>query len=252
MAELDACAFSIGYDLKDWDNFYDGLNYAERNNAGMKTIRESYNRGVKKRVAEHTEILRKCVFIHGEANTGKTYAAQAALAGKKILRIGGGGTGKFDNLLASHDAIIIDDDTCPYLLNMADNYYCQAYRRRENNPIWAGDWFVVTSNKDFEEWIKSCGIKSHEHINALHTRFFECEIATDNSGHSYLALVSPSVRGSYEEQTKRLDDFLKFQKAFDETIFNYTHDDKNVDYEQYEDKDWYNPFCQKGSTVKYK
>lgn len=109
----------------------------------MKTIRESYDRGVNARIEEGAEMLRLCVFIHGEPNSGKTYASEKALSDKRYLTIKGGGSGKFDNLRVDHEAIIIDDDVCPNLLNMTDNYICRAYKRQSNNPAWTGNILLL-------------------------------------------------------------------------------------------------------------
>ena len=130
LVEIDDIAFNLGYDLRNFEDWYNSLPFNIRSNAKMKTIRESYFRGVKKKISENSEILRLCVFIQGEKNTGKTHATIAALSGKQIYTVEGGGSGKFDNLRPDHNAMIISDDICPNLLNMSDNYICQAYRRQ--------------------------------------------------------------------------------------------------------------------------
>ena len=132
---------------------FNELPFKIRSNAKMKTVKESYQRGVDRRIAENREVLRVCIFIKGEPNTGKTYTSLAALAGKRIYKIDGGGSGKFDNLRPDREAIVISDEVCPNLLNMADNYICKAYRRQNNNPAWAGNYFVVTSNLSFDDWV---------------------------------------------------------------------------------------------------
>lgn len=242
MAELDEYAFKRGFELKDFDDWYNTLTFAERTSASMRTVRESYMRGCQKKFDEHATVLRKCIFIKGEPNTGKTYASEKALADKKFLKVSGGGTGKFDNLKPSHSAIIIDDDICPNLLNMSDNYLCKAYKRQKDNPIWAGEWLVVTSNLEFDDWLNTCGIHEQVHINAMRSRFFVCELVEQN-GVSHLGLQSPSLRGSVAERQQRLLDFLKFQKAFDETIKDYcpaTNDE--FDYALYIDDAFIKPF----------
>lgn len=228
LTELDELAKQMGYELKDFDEFYDSLSFQIRSNTKMRTIRESYERGVAKRVRDNNEVLRLCIFIQGKANKGKTYASIKALSGIKTLTVSGGKTGKFDALTASTGAIVIDDDVCPYLLNMADNYMCQAYRRNKNNPFWCGQYFIVTSNLTFEEWVKACGIKSEEHIRALKTRFFICHIP--DSGKSQLLCDSVCVRGSYDDQAKRKEMFIKFFDKYNKIIATYVPDLRSVDY----------------------
>lgn len=230
LAELDTNAYSIGYALKDFDAWYDAQSFKVRSNAKMKTIKESYDRGVRKRIEEDNQVLRLCVYIQGKANTGKTYASVKALSGKRILTIEGGGTGKFDNLKPSTDAIIVSDDTCPNLLNMTDNYICRAYRRQSNNPAWAGQYFIVTSNLSFEDWLDECHITSPEHIRAMRTRFFICTLKQRDDGTSYLALKSPCKRGSVAEQKTRAEMFMAFQKEFNATIATYKPSEETFDY----------------------
>lgn len=243
LISLDTEAFDLGYQLKSFDSWYNSLSFAVRSHTKMRVIRESYNRGIDARITDdktnNNQILRCCIFIQGEANSGKTYASVQALAGKPYLRVGGGGSGKFDFLRPEHQAIIVDDDVCPNLLNMCDNYICRAYRRNKDNPVWAGQFFVVTSNLSFAGWIASCGIKTHDYINgqmqelphfkALKTRFFVCRVAI-SGGVRHLALISPSTRGTADEQCKRADMFMEFKKAFDNTISTYTPQDNTVDF----------------------
>lgn len=224
LAELDRDAFNLGKELKNFNSWYKAQPFSVRSNAKIKTIKESYDLGVETRFEENRKLNRLCIYIQGDPNTGKTYAAEKALAGKQILLLNGGGTGKFDRLRPDHEAIIVDDDICPNLLNMSDNYMCRAYRRNSNNPVWAGQYFIVTSNLSFTEWLVSCGIKvsklatanynmhQNKHYAAMLSRFFVCCLTQNNDAHNQLTLVSPSTRGSCTEQLERLNMFLEFQK----------------------------------------
>ena len=247
LVALDKEAYDMGYNMKNFDSWYNDQPFVVRSNAKMKIIKESYDRGVKARVDEHQEINRLCIFIQGDPNTGKTYAAKKALDGKRILPVGGGGTGKFDLLRPDHDAIVVDDDVCPNLLNMTDNYICRAYKRNSNNPAWAGRYFVVTSNLPFEEWLARCGIHTRErdvfgqmhcnsprtrHYDAMESRFFVCRLKSDENGVNHLALTSPSRRGSAKEQIERADMFVDFKRKFDATIAGYVSSSNNVDFSE--------------------
>lgn len=143
-------------------------------------------------------MVRLCIFISGPPNTGKTYAAEHSVPGSH-LRVGGGGTGKFDNLSPSTNAIIVDDDVCDKnLLILTDNYNCRIYKRGKDNPLWTGNYFIVTSNSTFDEWLYKCGVDSDE-WDAIHSRFYICEIA-EKDGYSYLKCTQCSKRGTQEEQ----------------------------------------------------
>ena len=221
MAEIDKLAFNLGYELKDFSAWYDGLEFSIRSNTKMKTVKESYQRGVDKRISENKTVLRLCVFIKGKPNTGKTFASLQALKGKRIHTVEGGGSGKFDNLRPDHEAIVISDDVCPNLLNMADNYICKVYKRQSNNPAWSGNYFIVTSNLDFEEWLEECGIKNKAHIEALKTRFYICEI-TNHHGENRLDLISTTSRGTPKEIDEKTNMFMEFQKKYNLSLSSYS------------------------------
>lgn len=229
LIELDKTAYQLGYDLKDFFGWYGSLPFLVRSHSKMRTIEESYYRGVRVRVTTNNKINRLCIYIQGEPDDGKTYASLNALSGKQVLTIEGGCTGKFDNLQPSTDAIVVSDDTVPYLLNLADNYMCQVYRRNRNNPYWCGNYLIVTGNLSFEEWVKSCGIKSQKHIDALISRFYICHIEK-SFGNKILFCDSPSTRGMAETQAERLERFIIFCERFNETIANYIPSKNLVDY----------------------
>lgn len=142
MAELDQYAYSLGYELGNFESWYSSLDFIVRRNAGMKTVKESYYRGVEERAKKGEEINRLCVFIQGAGNSGKTYSAIHSFENNEKLIIDGGGTGKYDRLTVSTDVVIVDDQCSNYLLNMADNKICQVYRRGSNNPFWCGRYFI--------------------------------------------------------------------------------------------------------------
>lgn len=237
LVALDKEAFDMGYNMKNFTEWYNEQPFSVRSNAKMRVIRESYDRGVEARIEQGQELNRLCIFIQGAPNTGKTYASKKALEGRRILSVGGGGTGKFDRLRPDHDAIVIDDDVCPNLLNMTDNYITHAYKRNSNNPAWAGRYFVVTSNLTFEEWLEACGIRTRdrynqpsEHMKAMTSRFFIARLKSDANGVNHLALSSPSTRGSVQEQMERADAFVTFKKIFDDTIAGYVPTYNSVDF----------------------
>lgn len=241
MAELDEIAFNLGREMKNFDDWYNALPFAIRSHAKMKTVRESYERGVNQCVTEQTQVLRLCIFIQGEPNTGKTYTSKKVLDGKRIHTVSGGHTGKFDSLRPDHQAIIIDDDVCPNLLNMSDNYICRAYRRNKNNPVWSGEYLIITSNLTFTEYLESCGIKVYDlkgnlttNYDALYSRFFVCKIKTEN-GVNRLAVGHVSNRGTREEQLERCGKFLEFQTRFDEIAKDYKSNTNNVDFSDIEE-----------------
>ena len=238
---LDEKAYKLGLDLGNFSEWYNALPFVLRANAKMKTVRERYYAGVSKSVADKLKIVRTCIFIKGEPNTGKTYASEVAIPYSDILTVRGGGTGKFDNLRPDHGGILIDDDFCPNLLNMTDNYTCYAYKRNSNNSVWAGDYFVVTSNKEFDEWLEDCGFSIYDyskngrklgyskHYHAMVSRFYVCSVEEHN-GINQLKLETPSTRGTADEQRERVSKFVKFRDKFNETIKTYKPKNDTFDY----------------------
>lgn len=237
LIQLDAAAYELGQKLGDFNAWYGSQPFVVRSNTRMRTVRESYNRGVEDLIEQRNEMIRLCVYIEGDGNTGKTYAALKALAGRKIHIVRGGGSGKFDALRPDHDAILIDDDICPNLLNMTDNFVCHAYKRNRDNPVWAGRFFVVTSNLPFIDWLEACGIKVRDfhgnatkHCYAMSSRFFTCGLEADANGVNHLACRSVSNRGTAEVQIERANMFMWFKQRFDDTIAGYVPGMNTVDF----------------------
>lgn len=236
MADLTQVAYKHGYDLKDWDDLYYTLPLQVVSNTRMRFVREWYDKGVSERVAENPAVVRCCIFIKGKGNLGKSFNACLALKGKKVLAPAGGDSGMFDELKASHEAIVLDDDKVRYVLNMADNRMTQAYRRNRNNPWWCGYYFIITSNKTFEEWAEDCGVRKYisrnytkvvsDNFVALEQRFFVCHVDEEKR----LICDKPSMRGTPEDQETRLRLYEEFRNNFNEALQGYKPDLRKVDY----------------------
>lgn len=243
LVSLDKEAYDLGFSLKNFDKWYDALPFKVRCNTKMRVICESYERGARAKMELHELIPRLNLFIMGLHNGGKTFATQSVYAekGLEFLTVRGGGSGKFDNLKPYHNAIVIDDDICPNLLNMSDSYICRAYRRNRNNPIWAGNYFVVTSNLTFAEWLAMCGIEpflphstSHwsKHGMAMRSRFLVCSIVCDDDGHKklYLSKDGCMLRGNNEQQKQLMSMYVDFRDRFNRIIDSYHPEELDMDY----------------------
>lgn len=237
--KLDEKAFQLGYELKDYQEWQMKLSFPVRSNSKVNALEKSYHNGVLKRVGENESLNRLCIFVQGPKNVGKTYASVEALKGLKILKIGGGGSGKFDKLSPSTNAIVVDDDKCPNLLNMSDNYMCQAYRRGSNNQYWCGQYFIVTSNLTFKEWLEESGIQTSKYVGrttipseqyrAMQSRFYICHIE-NKGGVNTLICDSVSDRGTFEDQTERKAKYIEFRDKYNESLRSYVPDLIKVDY----------------------
>lgn len=159
LEKINAEAYRRGYELKDFDDWFFSLPFdIQRQTSFEKLCRNTYSRGMGKLAEEKRNLNRLSIFIKGEPGKGKTFSTLEALKrmNKKVFFVDGGKTGKFDNLKASHEALVIDDYRSENVLKMSDNYLCQAYRRQNNNPLWAGNIFISLNNKDFFDWVEEC------------------------------------------------------------------------------------------------
>ena len=224
--QLDKEAYALGYALHGYRDWYAALPLEVRNSSYMRTIRESYDRGIEDNIRKDAFVCRTSVFISGAPNTGKTYAANRALRdmGFSVLGTAGQSTGRYDDLEASTDAIVVDDDTTPHVLTMAEDKKCHAYRRNRNNPAWCGKFFIVTSNKSFDEWLDDCRVYDEEQRDAARSRFFICDI--DNR---QLLLRSRPDRGdAFNRMAKELY-FRDFQDRFNKIMKSYQKTDGVLD-----------------------
>lgn len=240
--ELDAEALDrlrkeareLGRAFGNFDEWYDGLPFDhDQKSKKKKDLQASYDNGVKDRCSEDENVVRLSVFVTGKPGSGKSTAAAMAVGAPndRILRVGGGGRGRFDGLRPWIQAIIVDDDVSPNLLNLADNRIMAPYSRKSNH-LWTGRYFVVTNNLYFDEWARKCGVDDSQ-LAAARDRFYVCEIVGEGVDR-HLGMISESHRGNEEAERERLGMFLAFQEKFDQALRSY--DPKaSIDYELYKD-----------------
>lgn len=245
----DGHFYDRGYDLKDFDTLYDSLNFDLRSHSKIKTIKESYYRGIEARLkVDPPKINRVCLFIEGPPDTGKTYAMREASKqlGFKTYFISGGGTGKFDDLSITDQAIVIDDTTCPNLLNMTDSRITKAYRRNSNNPYWTGEVFIVTSNKNLLDWCTDSGLSVYnlgtnipkEHGIAMKTRFLEYKV-NQIEGINQIEFIGnlDDMRGTFEDKQQKLEMANKIISLANKTMAEYKKSktkELQIDYDVYD------------------
>lgn len=241
LRKLDKEAYNLGLELGNFENWYRDFDYELRNKTGMRIIRESYEAGIKKRVKSKRFVLRCSIYIEGDKNMGKTTCAEEAL--KLIgltddeIFIPADGPGKFDDLNATHKAIVLDDMPCPNLLQMSDDRICFPYKRQKGCPPWAGQYLIITSNKPFNNYIAECGNFNKKNIEALHSRFYICSVSELNMLHEHHKQLAPfeyNTRGKKERQLERYELFKKFRTEFDRLIYDYDTDNEKVDFREHE------------------
>ncbi len=228
-AELMETATQLGYDLKDYDDWHDQLCARVHLDRTLnKVLGERYDRGLDRRLEEDPcRVARLCIYIRGNGNDGKTYTSDLVLRAmgmNKILVIDRQGSGKFDTLKAGTEAIIIDDQTAPAILNLCDNRVVKAYRRNSNDRPFTGKAIVVTSNLPFDEWAKQCGC-SNSQLDAVRSRFFVCSIAKNDKGETILLCESASNRGTEAVLKERVKRYITFRDLFEEYVKGYIRPD---------------------------
>ena len=219
LAEIAKTVYELGLALKDYEDWNDQQSFLVQSHSKQSAWRERYERGVKKYMDIHgSDVKRLCIFIKGSHGVGKTRTTGHVLQDMKYrwLQIGGGGTGKYDDIRCTTQALLIDDDTAPKVLTMAQSQICKAYKRGKGNPYWTGEMLVVTSNLDIDTWALECGAKVEELVS-VRDRFYICETVKVGSK-TRLKVIEPSTRGNEEEQLWAHDLFKKFQKMFHEDI----------------------------------
>jgi len=231
LEELDELAYEYGYKLKDFDQLLQTYPLNIRGHGKIRVIKETYQRGIDKRIKEDNTIVRTCIFIQGAKDLGKTYSSSIALRKmgyQDVLRPSGGKTGMFDDLKCTTEAIIIDDDKLDNALNILDNKICKVYRRNSNNPVFTGDMVIITSNYSYDDWASRCGYAERE-IEAIRSRLYVTYVHNDK-----LICISPSKRGTEEEQMLRKEKYIEFKRYFTESIESY-HKIGKIDYSDIND-----------------
>lgn len=227
-------ARDLGREFGNFDEWYDELPFDHDQKAKkMKDLRKCYDLGVRDRCGEDEEVVRLSVFITGQHGDGKSTAAAVAVDAPNgsILRIGGSGRGRFDNLRPWTQAIIVDDDVSPGLLNLTDNRIMSPYSRGSNH-LWTGAYFIATSNLSFDKWAVKCGVDIDQ-LAAARDRFYICAVIGEGRDR-HLGLESESHRGSEQVERERLAMFLDFQERFNRALSSYDPA-ASIDYESYKD-----------------
>lgn len=232
--DINDLAYNFGLNLKDFDPWINAnLTVAEQANKNFRVVSKSYQRGLSEGVAKVGHITRCSILIHGKGNIGKSYTSLEAL---KALHLNvyraSKGSGKYDNLSTSTDAMIFDDVAVSDARNVFDNLAVTLHRRNSNDRAWLGNYAVVTTNDDPETFCrKMAGVNSTDElldvndpytrskidaINAIKQRLYICTIKNNR-----LIVESATVRGSRADQAEHDKLFKKFAEKFNAILKNY-------------------------------
>lgn len=232
--EINDLAYNFGLNLKDFDPWVNAnLTVSEQANKNFRVVSKSYQRGLSEGVAKVGHITRCSILIHSEGNLGKSYTSLEAL---KALHLNvyraSKGSGKYDNLSTSTDAMIFDDVAVSDARNVFDNLAVTLHRRNSSDRAWLGSYAVVTTNDDPETFCrKMAGVNSTDElfdvndpytrskidaINAIKQRLYICTIKNNK-----LIVESATTRGSRADQAEHDKLFKKFAEKFNAILKNY-------------------------------
>lgn len=232
--EINDLAYNFGLNLKDFDPWVNAnLTVSEQANKNFRVVSKSYQRGLSEGVAKVGHITRCSILIHSEGNLGKSYTSLEAL---KALHLNvyraSKGSGKYDNLSTSTDAMIFDDVAVSDARNVFDNLAVTLHRRNSSDRAWLGKYAVVTTNDDPETFCrKMAGVNSTDElfdvndpytrskidaINAIKQRLYICTIKNNK-----LIVESATTRGSRADQAEHDKLFKKFAEKFNAILKNY-------------------------------
>lgn len=229
-------AYQLGYDTimttteqRTFDDWFYKIPFKQRSESLRRQWEKAYYYGQTSAIEEPNakKNIRCFIFLNGGGDVGKTYTTQLTLAalGLKTYSVASGKTGKLDNLQPTHKAIDVSDNSIPDLMALADNIKMPAYRRQNHNPVFCGQYLVVSFNGTLDEYLDRfysdiCTdddrYKPDGTRYAFHTRCFECEVRD-----SKIYCISPSLRGTEEDITERTRLFLDFVNEFNEQIKTY-------------------------------
>lgn len=232
--EIDDLAYSYGLNLKDFDAWTrTNLTVEDRASKNYRVIQKTYEKGLSAGVTRLGHITRCSILLYGSGNIGKSYTSLEAL---KALHLNtyraSSGSGKYDDLSNSTDAIVFDDVGVSDARNVFDDLAVKLHRRNSSDRVWKGSYAVVTTNDDPQIFIqKMAGVRSNDElfntddpyvqaklkaIEAIKQRLYVCTIENN-----HLVVKSASVRGSKEDHKKHDELFKKFAKKFDAILKKY-------------------------------
>lgn len=159
--EFSEECYQLGLKCGDISAFFeDQLSVTLQTTRQAQLCRKKYEEGLAEGISAYGDITRVSVLIHGMGNLGKTENARKALQKMdKKTYIAARGSGKYDGLTHSTDAIIFDDMYGSDIRNVTDNHAARLHRRNSGDRPWLGDFVIATTNDDPTRWVyKSLGL----------------------------------------------------------------------------------------------
>lgn len=249
---LDSEAIERGLEVKDYDDWIKSkLSVSQRSQAPARIIHADYQDALRQGVTRLGKITRCSILIYGKGNAGKTYTTAKTLEALGLSTYDApSGSGKYDGLLATHDAITFNDVGVTEARNVFDNRAVVLHRRNSGDRPWVGNYAIVTTNNDPNSEIrKMAGItrsyygdsdedriafdEDARKIEAIKQRLYICYI--DTQKHK-LVLESAQTRGSREDWQEHDKLFNAFLEEFNRQLQSYHYADDTETY--HKSGDW--------------
>lgn len=224
LTTICADAYNAGYSLTDFNLFAKDVGmYSLFSSSKCKVVERFYKNGIDARMNEHRSLDRCIIYMQGRQGDGKTYNSREALQNlgippQNILDITNSGSGKFDGVKPSTEAIIMSDVYGKDLLNLLDQYECRLYKRNSGDGCWTGKYLIITTNEDIDTWLDHSA--PDEFKPAIKSRLYNTSLMFNKR----LQVSSEYCRGNLEKCTRICDMFEAFVNEFHKSISSYTHD----------------------------
>ena len=224
-------AYQLGLALGDYDAWIDTqLNLKQEAQAVARKVHERYMQGLAVGVETKGHITRCSIILYGDGNSGKSYTTIKALEEMHLKTYSvRSGTGKYDGLSATDQAMLFDDIGVSQALSVFDNKAVVLHRRNSGDRPWVGTYAVVTTNADPEEALAHMlGVSAdpvlrsptdERLLDALKSRVYICRIEKGE-----LFLEKAQHRGSQKDFDEHDKLFIKFKNAFDHQLKTYKKD----------------------------
>lgn len=219
--ELQEKFYECGANKKDFMYLWEQLPNTLKTVSNRRRFKMHYDDGLDSIIDSIPPYPKCCIFIHGSPNVGKTYNTLNAfkMLGIKVYEAPSTGTGKYDDLQLTHQAFVANDTTSlPDIHNLCDNKPCRLYRRNSGNPLFLGNYVVITSNLALDEWCqRGYRYYTDDQIRALKSRLIDVYIEVGQPPRIKMC----NMRGNDKNVAEILRLFANFMQAFKQSISTY-------------------------------
>lgn len=229
---LAESAYRLGLSVGDYDSWVDSkLDVKQQAQSVARKVHDKYEKGLAEGIEKIGYIRRCSILICGEGNEGKSYTTAKALQdlGLKTYQAREG-TGKYDGLSATDQAMTFDDVGVSQPLSVFDNRAVVLHRRNSGDRPWLGSYAIAITNSDSDTALMGMlgyrvqdplllNSSQRSTLEALRSRLYICHI---ENGELYVD--QGQHRGSQEDHDEHDMMMIRFIEAFDNRLKEYKKD----------------------------